>query len=118
MLPSAELEARFEAVEGTVEQVEKSAEEYKKQDRSKIAKTVVWLYAGVVSACFAFVIAIFVIGTYWKTLCGPPPAAAGCVPWQEPAEFLLKVLTTAVLPIVTLVLGYYFGTAKAEAEEE
>jgi ABC-type dipeptide/oligopeptide/nickel transport system permease component len=117
MPSSAELRARFDAVEGTVEQVEKTAEAYKKKDRSRIAQTVVSLYAGVVAACFAFVIVIFVIGTYWKTLCGTPPAA-GCVPWQEPAEFLLKVLTTAVLPIVTLVLGYYFGTAKAEEEEE
>jgi hypothetical protein len=75
-----------------------------------------YLYSAVVGASFIFIIGIFIVGTYWKTLCGETPVT-GCLPWKEPAEFLLQVLTTAVLPIVTLVLGYYFGTQAAEDEE-
>ena len=35
--------------------------------------------------------------------------------WEKPAEFLFKVLSSVLLPVVTLVLGYYFGTEKAKA---
>jgi hypothetical protein len=85
-------------------------EEREKQDRSHIAQRVVWLYVGVTAACFLFVFVFFL----FFPGCGPGPDAVSCSAWQEPAEFLLKVLTSVVLPIVTLVLGYYFGTAKVK----
>ena len=33
--------------------------------------------------------------------------------WQDKAEFLATTLGSVLLPVVTLVLGYYFGTEKA-----
>jgi len=83
-------------------------EEIEKQDRSQIAQRIVWLFVGVTAACIVFVFIVF----FWFL----PDCQAGgaCDAWQAPAEFLLKVLTSVVLPIVTLVLGYYFGTAKAK----
>ncbi|MEQ9639522.1 MAG: hypothetical protein RIM84_05805 [Alphaproteobacteria bacterium] len=29
--------------------------------------------------------------------------------WKEPATFLLGMITSALLPVVTLVIGYYVG---------
>ena len=34
-------------------------------------------------------------------------------PWKDKAEFLATTLGSVLLPVVTLVLGYYFGTEKA-----
>jgi len=85
-------------------------EEREKQDRSHIAQRVVWLYVAVTAAIFVFVFAFFL----FFPGCGPGPDAVSCSAWEAPAEFLLKVLTSVVLPIVTLVLGYYFGTAKVK----
>lgn len=33
--------------------------------------------------------------------------------WKQKAEFLVTALGSVLLPVVTLVLGYYFGTEKA-----
>jgi hypothetical protein len=85
-------------------------EEIEKQDRSHIAQRVVWLYVAVTGACFLFVFIFF----WFFPGCGNGEGGNNCSAWKEPAEFLLKVLTSVVLPIVTLVLGYYFGTAKAK----
>ena len=32
--------------------------------------------------------------------------------WKEYAEFLADVVTVSVVPIVTLVIGFYFGSEK------
>jgi hypothetical protein len=84
-------------------------EEIEKQDRSHIAQRIVWLFVGVTAACIFFVFIFF-----WFFPGCSTTTAGSCTAWKEPAEFLLKVLTSVVLPIVTLVLGYYFGTAKSK----
>ena len=33
--------------------------------------------------------------------------------WEKKAEFLATTLGSILLPVVTLVLGYYFGTERA-----
>jgi uncharacterized membrane protein len=32
--------------------------------------------------------------------------------WVEPAKFFLGILSSVLLPVVTLVIGYYFGKEK------
>jgi len=32
--------------------------------------------------------------------------------WKDAAEFLVKTLSSVLLPVVTLVIGYYFGKEK------
>lgn len=32
--------------------------------------------------------------------------------WEGPAKFLLTIISSVMLPVVTLVLGYNFGTEK------
>jgi ABC-type dipeptide/oligopeptide/nickel transport system permease component len=112
-MPAAdESQAELAAVEELVQKADEVTAKLERKDRSAIAKRVVLLYIATVAACFLFIIGIFWFGT-------PCNAATttGCVEWQGPADFLLQVLTTTVLPIVTLVLGYYFGTAKSEGDD-
>ncbi len=111
----ADVTSAISSVESLVSKAEEGASKLEGQDRSAIAQKVVFLYIGAVVACF-----IFTIGIFWFLVPCPPTAPGSssspqaCLAWKEPADYLLQVLTTAVLPIVTLVLGYYFGTAKAD----
>ena len=98
-------EADYTEVLELIGEAENKASSLEGQDRSIIAKRVVWLYMGAVLICLVFVFATFL------SVC-PNQGSGQCVAWKEPADFMLQILTTAVLPIVTLVLGYYFGTAK------
>jgi len=86
----------------------KSLDEQEADDRSAISYIVIWTYAGITVALFSFV-----IGTYLLSRPCSDKTAFSCVDWAPAGEFLLKVTTSTVLPIVTLVLGYYFGSKKS-----
>jgi ABC-type maltose transport system permease subunit len=99
--------------------------ERKQQDRSLIARRVVWIYMVVVVAIILFAIAtnflVVPCAVDFSTVTDPTQqklakqALAGvCGDWQETGKYMLDITTTAVLPIVTLVLGYYFGTETKE----
>lgn len=116
MATPVNIEGALSTAENLTEKADQVAAKLEGRDRSAIAKRVILLYIGAVVACFAFIIGVFWFLTPCTTTPGAATTAAACVEWQGPADFLLQVLTTAVLPIVTLVLGYYFGTAKADTE--
>ncbi len=68
------------------------------QDRSKIVIVVFIVYCGVIAATIAY---LLYRGIYFN----------------EPVfESFTEVLKIAVIPIVTLVIGYYFGTEKTERQ--
>ena len=68
------------------------------QDRSTIVIIVFLVYSGVVAAAIAY---LLYRGVYFK----------------EPVfDSFAEVLKIAVIPIVTLVIGYYFGTEKTERQ--
>ena len=66
----------------------------------------------------AFVLAIVLLFAFVFIFGGNPPTCTvipcNALDWEKPAEFLFKVLSSILLPVVTLVLGYYFGTEKAK----
>jgi hypothetical protein len=66
------------------------------RDRSFIVRAVIWLYVAATSVIVAF---LFVMGVR-----GDAGAFSN----------LSDVLKVAVLPVVTLVIGYYFGTEKSD----
>jgi hypothetical protein len=65
------------------------------KDRSLITKTVVWVYAGGVAA---YIVYLFVERFRFD---------------QDVKGDLLDVIKIAILPVVTLVIGYYFATARS-----
>jgi len=69
-----------------------AAEHRRSSDRSLIVTIVVCLYAGAVGLAVVY---LFVHGIFWGE-----------------AEFssMMEIVKVAILPVLTLVIGYYFGT--------
>jgi hypothetical protein len=68
------------------------------QDRSNIVLVVFVVYSGVIAAAIVY---LLYRGIYFK----------------EPVfDSFTEVMKIAVIPIVTLVIGYYFGTEKIERQ--
>jgi hypothetical protein len=91
-------------IAAAVKKQQESEQAYKKfvsskqdDDRSLIAKLVVWSFVCLI----AFVVIAIVSGTIY--FCDWNKIA-------EPAKFLMTILGSVMLPVVTLVIGYYFGS--------
>jgi hypothetical protein len=65
-------------------------------DRSLLAKVIIFAFVALVVIVVAATI-----------------AAAAFFPWanvEEPAKFLMAILGSVMLPVFTLLIGYYFGS--------
>jgi len=99
----ADIDSQIAAAEQAFKQSQQALEERDKRlqadDRSHIAKLIVWAFV----VLMAFVVLTVVIGAGyfgdWNMI-------------AEPAKFLMAVLSSVMLPVVTLVIGYYFGKDK------
>jgi uncharacterized membrane protein YdbT with pleckstrin-like domain len=99
------LDAEIQETEQRVEQTNRAVEDWRQRqqerqqdDRSLIAKIIVWAFV----LLMGVVILIVAVGTVligWDKL-------------SEPAKFLMSILGSVMLPVVTLVIGYYFGKEK------
>jgi len=96
----ADLDAAFEATEVQVEQSARAIDErvarQQADDRSLIAKVIIWAFVGFIG----LVIGAAIAGTYLR----------GWSELVEPAKFLQNILGSVMLPVVTLVIGYYFSS--------
>ena len=84
-----------------VQYLEVDAESAKTRDRSAIARWVVIAFLVVVIGVLAFAL----LGALYKE-------------WDAvklPAEYAVGTISSVLLPVVTLVLGYYFGTGDNSA---
>lgn len=101
-------------VESDIQEVEEAVDDQiKKQramDQSRIAWVIIWAFVVSVGVVFLYVIVDLLLGG------GCGEGETGCTPdrWEEPAKFLLGIVSSVLLPVVTLVLGYYFGKEKNE----
>ena len=99
----ADIDSQIAAAEESFKQSQKALEERNRRlqadDRSHIAKLIVWAFVGLMT----FVVLAVAIGLLyfsdWNRL-------------AEPAKFLMAILSSVMLPVVTLVIGYYFGKEK------
>ena len=98
----SDLSQELLATAKNVEQGQKALEEYaqrrQQDDRSLIAKLIVYAFVGLIG----FVIMVFSVAVLFKA-------------WNdlaEAAKFLMAILSSVLLPVVTLVIGYYFGKDK------
>jgi len=98
----SDLEQAFQATQRNVDESREAVEVYaqrrQQDDRSLIAKLIVYAFV----ALIALVVVIVAVGTFtgnWDK-------------WVEPAKFFLTILSSVLLPVVTLVIGYYFGKEK------
>jgi cytochrome bd-type quinol oxidase subunit 1 len=98
-----DLQSENRTVEETVDD---HVKRQRAKDQSRIAWVIVWAF--VVSIALIFFLVIFVL---WNDCSGTD---LNCLQWKEPATFLLSIVSSVLLPVVTLVLGYYFGKEKAQ----
>lgn len=89
------------------EKVEDHVKRQRARDQSRIAWVIIWAFVVAIAAIFVLVLGNLLMAVE----CHAP---ANCVQWQDPAKFLLGIVSSVLLPIVTLVLGYYFGKEKIE----
>lgn len=82
------------------------------RDRSWIAKTIVGTYGVAVIGMLAYI--AFSMPDCPTTGAGSCDAMAS---WQVQAKLLFDLIVTAVLPIVTLMLGFYFGTESTNSNQ-
>lgn len=98
-----------EATEITTTAEEKAIADAKKQvskDRSWISRAIIATYGLAILAAVVYIAAKV-------PECGSgqaEPCKTLISSWETQGELLLELIVTAVLPIVTLMLGFYFGT--------
>ena len=108
------LEARNESVRDESESILKGRE----RDKSIIAKIIVWSFVVTVGMTFILVF-IFVIFDYlylteFSSTCTDALKCDYLKRLDKPIEKLTNLISSVMLPVVTLVLGYYFGKEQAE----
>ena len=103
-----------ETVETAAERVSAENQRRMGRDRSWIAITIIVTYALAVGGAILFILIS-------APACDSTDAA-GCTTivgeWKTQAELLQNLIVTAVLPIVTLMLGFYFGTETTRSATE
>lgn len=92
----AQLAAAGLALEQSSQAVEDQNRRLQADDRSHIAKLIVRVFVVLVALLVLSVIAGVGYFSDWDKV-------------SEPAKFLSSILSSVMLPVVTLVIGYYFG---------
>jgi cytochrome bd-type quinol oxidase subunit 1 len=92
------------------EAVDDQIKKRRAMDQSRIAWVIIWAFVVAIGSIFLLVFG----GLLFAPECRE--GQLGCDPerWKEPAIFLLGIVSSVLLPVVTLVLGYYFGKEKSE----
>lgn len=96
----ADIDSEIAATEALVQQsqhaLDQRLQKLQADDRSHIAKVIIWAFVGLMAVVVvAVVVSMFLCD--WDKI-------------SEPAKFLMAVLSSVMLPVVTLVIGYYFGS--------
>ena len=99
----SDLLSEIEELQFETEEVESELDDYLRRRHAKDQSIIAWVIIGAFVLAIAGIFAtVFFYGS--GTNCTPEPC------WKAPAEFLTETVSAVLLPIVTLVLGYYFGS--------
>ncbi|MFQ5940040.1 MAG: hypothetical protein ACE5KL_08265 [Alphaproteobacteria bacterium] len=74
-------------------------------DRSRIAKLIVWAFVASIGALILFIFVGAIVFDGWSE------AKTSDGAWLAAAREIGEALQDVMLPVVTLVLGFYFGSA-------
>ena len=99
---AADVDSEIEAAEKRLKESEEAFDDRIKgqqaDDRSHIAKLIVWAFVILLGfVVVAVIAALFFFSGDWDKI-------------AEPAKVLVTLLSSVLLPVVTLVIGYYFGS--------
>ncbi|MDA0654848.1 MAG: hypothetical protein O2912_00355 [Proteobacteria bacterium] len=98
-----DLDALVSNASEAFEEAENAVASKKEEDRSLIAKIIVWAFVAFIGVTIIFIFYASQID---------PCETCKTDSWSAPAERLMTILSSIMLPVVTLVLGYYFGKEK------
>jgi hypothetical protein len=87
-------------IPGLEQAAEDDEKRRKTEDRSGLTRVVIWVWAIGVVAAIGYLVIEGLLG------------CKGLVDCKDIVGQILEVLKVAVVPIVTFIIGYYFGTAK------
>lgn len=88
-------------------------------DRSRLSRTIIGTYAVAVIAALIFIFSVTFMLAYGKCLDLTDPKCVDVVAaWKAQIELVQDLIVTAVLPIVTLMLGFYFGTESSRSRDD
>jgi uncharacterized membrane protein len=97
----ADIDSQIAAAEELVKQSQRAIEERNRRlqadDRSHIAKLIIWAFVILMAVVVVAVVGGLAYFRSWEVV-------------SEPAKFLMAILSSVMLPVVTLVIGYYFGS--------
>ncbi len=95
-----EVQRELAASEDRIADVQAEGEQRRNRDRSFIVYTVVGLYAAAISLAVIYLL----IRGWWSG--------------SNVFDNLMEIVKVAILPILTLVIGYYFGTKDQSANHK
>jgi uncharacterized membrane protein len=109
-------EIRKEASEADAwsESLEEELKRKRADDQSRLAYWIIRAFLVFVGLLILFVLLSFLTPSDCETVREGDTVTTTCSgeAWKSKAEFLLSVISSVMLPVVTLVLGFYFGTEK------
>ena len=99
------LDAEIQAATQQLEQSKKAVEDWQQRHHER-QQDVRFPIANLLVSAFVVLMGVVVVIVAYGTF------AIGWEKLVEPAKFLLSILGSVMLPVVTLVIGYYFGKEK------
>ncbi|MEM0915996.1 MAG: hypothetical protein AAGK09_15480 [Planctomycetota bacterium] len=113
-----DLSQEFRRSSAAIEQVDEAVRSAAEINEARLGRDRSWIAIFIIAT---YAVAVFGIIAY--LLFGAPSCAGGdCAPdvelWSKQADYLLTIVSTAVVPIVTLMLGFYFGSEKSPGSSE
>ncbi|MCG8507135.1 MAG: hypothetical protein MI755_21190 [Sphingomonadales bacterium] len=94
-----------------ISQVDNQLRRQHAKDQSRIAWVIIWAFVASLGVVFLIVLLQWAVPLECVAITDGDKTEVTCpdAPWKPPAEFLLAAISSVMLPVVTLVLGYYFG---------
>lgn len=86
----------------------------REKDQSLIAKIIVWSFVIAVAASFLLVFIFVFFDFAFAKQCEVLTECDYLARLEKPMEFLFRIISSVMLPVVTLVLGYYFGKEQVD----
>ncbi|MEO0487752.1 MAG: hypothetical protein AAF092_17775 [Pseudomonadota bacterium] len=113
MAPVDDLEAEFERSSQSIAAANEKFQNVAAVNQARMGRDRSWIAIIIIAT---YTVAIFLVIGYvlWR---GPSCEAADCSAasalWESQSEYLLNLIFTAVVPVVTLMIGFYFGSEKS-----
>ncbi len=111
-----EIDEAASEVDAWSESLEDELKRKRAEDQSKLAYWIIAAFLLFVGSLILFVLAPFLTPINCETVIEDGIVSTNCSSedWKSKAEFMLTVISSVMLPVVTLVLGFYFGTEKGK----